>query len=303
MENSGPILVAGKSGQLARCLVELAADRKIPIIAAGRPELDIEDAETIERAVATTTPKALVNAAAYTSVDKAESEPDRAFAINCDGAARLASAARRRNIPFIHVSTDYVFDGRKSAPYTESDAASPLSVYGRSKLAGENAVLHAHPGALVLRTSWLYSRYGENFLNAMLRLAATRDIVRVVDDQQGAPTAARDFAGAVLDIVASLTAPAAGDRGGIYHLTAAGETTWHGFAAAIFADWQRRGYRVPSLAPIATADYPTPARRPANSRLDCRKIQQSFGITPPPWSGALNACLDEVAAAQSEMSS
>lgn len=318
MADPAAILVAGKSGQLARSLVDVARTRNVPLLALGRPELDIEDADAVERALAATAPKAVVNAAAYTAVDQAESEPERAFAINCDGAARLASAAQRRRIPFIHVSTDYVFDGRKSVPYVETDPANPLGVYGRSKLAGEAAVLDAHPGALILRASWLYSRYGRNFLKTMLRLAQTNDVagapvVRVVDDQHGAPTTARDLAGAILDLVAALTDPAAMDRGGVYHLTARGATTWHGFAAAIFAGWQRRGHRVPALRPIASADYPTPAHRPANSRLDCGKIERSFGITLPLWSHALDVCLDEicrdkaclneVAAAKTEMSS
>jgi dTDP-4-dehydrorhamnose reductase len=303
MQNSSAILVAGKSGQLARCLVGLARSRKIPLVAAGRPELDIDDAESVERVVSAVAPNAVVNAAAYTAVDKAESEPDRAFAINRDGAARLASAAGRRRIPFIHVSTDYVFDGCKSTPYTETDIACPLGAYGRSKLAGELAVLDAHPDALVLRTSWLYSAYGQNFLNTMLRLAQTTDVVRVVDDQHGAPTSACDLTGAILDLVAALTAPAAGNRGGIYHLAAGGATTWHGFAAAIFAGWQQRQHCVPTLRPVSTADYPTPARRPANSLLDCGKIRRAFGISLPLWSRSLNICLDQVAAARAEMSS
>ena len=306
---AGPaILVAGKSGQLARSLVDVAHTRKLSLVAFGRPDLDIEDADAVERAIAANAPSAVVNAAGYTAVDQAEAEPARALAINCDAAARLASAAHRRRLPFIHISSDYVFDGAKPTPYVETDAANPLSAYGRSKLAGEAAVLNAHPGALVLRTSWLYSRYGHNFLNTMLRLAQTKDaagasVVRVVDDQQGAPTSARDLAGAILDLIAALTGAEAADRGGIYQLTAGGVTTWHGFAAAIFAGLQRRGYRVPALRPISTADYPSPARRPANSRLDCGKIERSFGIALPVWSRALDLCLDEVAVAKTEMSS
>jgi dTDP-4-dehydrorhamnose reductase len=265
MPSPTAILVIGKTGQLARSLTDVARTRDVPLVAAGRPELDIRDADAVERAVASIAPKAVVNAAAYTAVDKAESEPEL-------------------------------------APYTETDIANPLGAYGRSKLAGEAAVLDAHPEALVLRTSWLYSAYGHNFLTTMLGLARTSDTVRVVDDQHGAPTSARDLAGAILDLVAALTAPAA-RTGGVYHLTASGTTSWHGFAEAIFAGWQRRGHRIPALRPIATADYPTPARRPANSRLDCSKIRQSFGIALPPWSRSLDACLDQVAALRMETSS
>jgi dTDP-4-dehydrorhamnose reductase len=301
MPSPAAILVIGKTGQLARSFTDVARARDVPLVAAGRPELDIRDADAVERAVASIAPKAVVNAAAYTAVDKAESEPELAFAINRDGAASLAAAAARRRIPFIHISTDYVFDGSKSAPYTETDVADPLGAYGRSKLAGEFAVLDAYPEALVLRTSWLYSAYGRNFLTTMLGLARTSDTVQVVDDQHGAPTSARDLAGAIVDLVA-LTAPAA-QHGGVYHLTASGTTSWHGFAEAIFAGWQRRGHRVPALRPIATADYPTPARRPANSRLDCSKIRRSFGIALPPWSRSLDVCLDQVATLRMETSS
>jgi dTDP-4-dehydrorhamnose reductase len=207
----------------------------------------------------------------------------------------LAAAAARRGVPFIHVSTDYVFDGRKEAPYREEDVPSPLGAYGRSKLEGEAAVRAACPAAVILRTSWVYSPYGQNFVTTMLRLAETHDTVRVVDDQHGAPTAAADLAGAILDLAERLT----GDpgTGGVYHLAGAGETTWRGFAAAIFAGWARRGHRVPRLEAITTAQYPTPAHRPANSRLDCSKIARVFGLRLPPWQTSLERCLDELAGA------
>src|SRR5262249_36772867 len=178
-----PILIAGKSGQLARCLVESAAQRRIPIVAIGRPGLNLEDAGSVEAAVRAVEPGAVVNAAAYTAVDRAESEPERAFAVNCGGAGHLAVEAQKRSIPLIHISTDYVFDGRKSSPYTEDNAAAPLGVYGRSKLEGESVVLKACPGAVVLRTSWIYSPYGDNFVNNMLRLCKTHDHVRCVSEQ------------------------------------------------------------------------------------------------------------------------
>ena len=180
-----PILVAGKSGQLARCLVDIGKLRALPIVAFGRAEFDLENSCSIDRVVDAVLPRAIVNAAAYTAVDKAESEPERAFAVNRDGARRLAATARRIQVPFVHVSTDYVFDGRKSSPYREEDAPCPLGVYGRSKLEGELAVMDKNPDALIFRTSWVYSPYGTNFLRTMLRLADTRDVVRVVDDQSG----------------------------------------------------------------------------------------------------------------------
>ena len=294
--SAGPILVAGRSGQLARCLVELAAQRGTRLVAIGRPELDVEDARSIEHAARAVEPSAIVNAAAYTAVDRAESEPGRAFAVNRDGAERLAVEAQRLGVPLIQISTDYVFDGRKSSPYTEEDAALPLGVYGRSKLEGEEAVRNACPAALVLRTSWIYSPYGHNFVKTMLRLAETRDHVRVVDDQWGSPTSANDLANAILDILGQLGRDGFSSRAGVYHLTAQGETTWHGFASAIFAGWAERGRPVPRLVPIRSAEYPAAARRPANSRLDCGKIERQFGIRLPPWQRSLDACLDRLLA-------
>ena len=290
-----PILVAGKSGQLARCLAEAAQVRGVALVAVGRPELDLENATSIERVVRATEPAAIVNAAAYTAVDRAESEPERALAVNRDGAERLAQAARRRDLPLIHLSTDYVFDGRKDSPYTEEDAAAPLNVYGRSKLESEVAACRSHPAALVVRTSWVYSPYGHNFVLAMLRRAAESKEVRVVDDQRGAPTAAGDLAEAILDILQRYSGGDVAVRGGIYHLTARGETTWHGFASAIFARFsEQRGARVPNLVAIPSAQYPAAARRPANSCLDCAKIEREFAIRLPPWRQSLDRCLDRL---------
>jgi dTDP-4-dehydrorhamnose reductase len=293
MQNVRSVLVAGRTGQLAQAMVAFANERKLPLIAVARPQLDLTDAESIDRVINAHFPQAIINAAAYTLVDKAESEPDLAFKINRDGAAHLARVAARLRVPFVHVSSDYVFDGNKAMPYEEDDSPSPLSIYGRSKREGEIAVLDANPEAVVVRTSWLYSRYGQNFVKSMLRLAATRDHVRVVDDQHGAPTSAGDLAQAITKIIAQIGAP---NRGGIYHLSAAGETTWYGFAAAIFAGWASRGRSVPSLEAITTADYQTPARRPANSRLDCSKAARVFGICLPPWRPSLETCLDELVA-------
>jgi dTDP-4-dehydrorhamnose reductase len=287
------ILVAGRSGQLARCLTETAGRRGISLVAIGRPELNLEDKNSVERAVAAVEPSAMINAAAYTAVDRAEIESNRAFAINRVGAEHFALEAHKRRVPLVHLSTDYVFDGRKSSPYTEEDAAAPLCTYGRSKLEGERAVCDVYPAALVLRTSWIYSRFGNNFLKTMLRLAETQDNVRVVDDQRGAPTAATDLASAILAILGKLREGAR--AGGIYHVTAQGDTTWYGFASAIFANCRRRGRRVPRLEAITSREYPTPAQRPADSRLDCGKIEREFGIRLPPWQESVDACLERLA--------
>jgi dTDP-4-dehydrorhamnose reductase len=301
MSGPRPILVAGKTGQLARCLAQEARRRGTALVALGRPELDLTLPEALARVVETHAPCAIVNAAAYTAVDKAEAELALAMAVNRDGAGALAAAAAGLGVPFIHVSTDYVFDGRKDGAYVEDDAPSPLGAYGRSKLGGEAAVRAACPAGVILRTSWVYSPFGQNFVTTMLRLAATREKVQVVDDQHGAPTAAFDLADAILDLVNRQTAaPRDRDAGGIYHLAAAGETTWHGFAAAIFAGWARRGRRVPALEPITMAQYPTAARRPANSRLDCSKVARAFGLRLPPWRSSLERCLDDLALARAE---
>src|SRR6266700_4939867 len=289
-----PILVAGKSGQLARCLRDLAFLRNVPMVAVGRPELDLENGEGLDRVIDAGEPSAIVNAAAYTAVDRAEAEPERAFAVNCGGAALLADAAARRGIPFIQISTDFVFDGNKRSPYREDDLPAPLNVYGSSKLASEAAVLRACPGAAVIRTSWVYSPYGNNFVRTMLRLSETQAVVRVVHDQYGAPTSAADLASATLAIVERLRSASGSGEAGVYHLAGAGETSWHGFAAAIFASLARRGRRVPKLEAITSAEYPTPARRPADSRLDCSKVERQFGIRLPPWQESVDACLDQL---------
>jgi dTDP-4-dehydrorhamnose reductase len=289
-----PILVAGKSGQLAQCLRDSAALRDMPMVAVGRPELDLESGEGIDRAIAEAEPSAIVNAAAYTAVDPAEAEPGRAFRINCGGAALLADAAARHGIPFIHISTDYVFDGRKRLLYREGDVPAPLNVYGSSKLAGEATVLKACPWTAVIRTSWVYSPYGQNFVRTMLRLSETQTVVRVVDDQRGTPTSAADLADAILVIAERLRSANGRDDAGIYHLAAEGETSWYGFAAAIFTSLARRGRQVPKLQPITTAEYPTPARRPRNSCLDSSKAERTFGVRLPPWRSSLEACLDQL---------
>jgi dTDP-4-dehydrorhamnose reductase len=289
-----PILVAGKSGQLARCLLDSTVLHNVPIVAVGRPELDLESGEGIDRVMAAVGPSAIVNAAAYTAVDRAEAESERAFAVNCDGAALLAAGAARRGIPFIQISTDYVFDGSKRSPYREDDVPAPQNVYGSSKLAGEIAVLKACPGAAVIRTSWVYSPYGNNFVRTMLRLSDEQPVVRIVEDQRGTPTSAADLAVAILAIAEQLRSANGSDDAGIYHLAGDGETSWHGFATAVFASLARRGRRVPTLQAITTAEYPTPARRPKNSCLDSSKAERIFGVRLPPWRSSLEECLDQL---------
>jgi dTDP-4-dehydrorhamnose reductase len=288
------ILVVGQSGQLARCLRDVAMLRGVPMTTAGRPEFDLESGEGIDRVTATVDPSAIINAAAYTAVDAAEAQPWRAFGINCAGAALLADVAARRAIPFVHVSTDYVFDGAKPSPYREDDATAPLNIYGSSKLAGEAAVLGVNRRAAVIRTAWVYSPYGTNFVRTMLRLSKTQPMVRVVCDQHGTPTSAADLARAILAIVDRLRLASGRDYAGIYHLAGQDETSWHGFAAAIFASLSRRGQRVPKLQAITTDDYPTAARRPKNSCLDSSKAERVFGVRLPSWRSSLEECLDQL---------
>jgi len=263
----------------------------------SRAQADITDADMVRAAIAETAPAVVVNAAAYTDVDGAESERDQAFAINQAGASVVAAECARASVPLIHLSTDFVFDGAKTAAYLESDSVNPLSVYGDSKAAGESAVIAAHAASVVLRTAWVYSPWRKNFVRTMLRLGAERDELRVVDDQRGCPTAARDIAGAVLTIAAML-ADGKQDGFGIFQYCGLGETSWHGFAREIFVRASALGLPTPKrLIPITTADYPAPAKRPANSVLSCEKLSRLYGIAPPQWQDSLATCLKELAAA------
>lgn len=296
------ILVAGAQGQLARALVERAQARGgCEVVALGRPQLDLLDKATIARAIETVRPDLVVNAAAYTAVDKAETDGEAAFALNCDGAGALAAATNAGGCPILHVSTDYVFDGTKPTPYVETDGTNPAGVYGRSKLAGEAAVAAANPRHLIVRTAWLYAPYGQNFLRTILRLARERPQLRVIADQHGNPTYAPHLADAILAIAGRLREGKAGaDVWGIYHAAASGETTRAGFAAAIVAAGARLGVPQIPVIPITTAEYPLPAKRPANSRLDCAKLGRTFGVYLPPWQQGVAECierLDSVAAA------
>ncbi|MGQ0486605.1 MAG: dTDP-4-dehydrorhamnose reductase [Hyphomicrobiales bacterium] len=276
------LAVTGRTGQLACALIERAAlTPAIEVVALGRPDLDLERPETVAAAIRAARPDLVVNAAAFTAVDRAEAEPERAFAVNRDGAAAVARAAAALNAPFIQLSTDYVFAGLEPGAHIEADATGPVNVYGSSKLAGEIAVREAHPGALILRTSWLYSPFGTNFVKTMLRLGRERHVLRVVDDQWGNPTSALDLADAILRLAPRLAA--GGMPAGTFHLAGAGATTWCRLARYIFEISGAHGGPRPEVAAISTADYPAPARRPPNSRLDCAAFAQAFGFALDPW--------------------
>lgn len=286
------ILVTGAAGQLGRECVERGGT---DVVGCDRHALDITDAKALATVLGRVQPKVVINAAAYTAVDKAEQDAATAFAINRDAVSVLATACAERHIPLLHVSTDYVFDGSKPTPYTEDDAVSPLGVYGASKEQGEAAVRQAQPQHLIVRTSWVFGRYGANFVKTMLRLARERPELRVVADQRGAPTEA----GALADVLIALAQRAAGGETlpwGTYHYSGAPHTTWHGFAEAIVAHAAELGLmsrQIPVL-PIATHQYPTPARRPMNSRLDCGRIRAKLGAPIPDWHQGLERVLDHL---------
>lgn len=290
------LLIAGWQGQVARGLVEMApGDPHVTACAVGRPALDICEAKTIERAMVNTGPDVVINSAAYTAVDKAESEAEQAFRMNRDGAKALAEAAARRNVPIIHISTDYVFDGSKSEPYREDDAPGPVTVYGRSKLEGEQAVREANPRHVIVRTAWVHSATGNNFIKTMLRLAGERDELRVVDDQHGNPTYAPHLCSAILNIARQIKGRSEDDAvWGLYHAAGQGTTTWCGLARAVMRlSGERGGPSVP-VRPITTADYPTAAARPANSALDCSKLKDAFGLELPSWQHGAEVCVQRL---------
>ncbi len=291
---SGGILVIGGSGQLARALAEAAGGRALRVV--GRPECDFDRIAALPSLLAAAKPTLVINAAAHTAVDKAESDAAAAWRANRDGPAVLAAYCQAAGIPLIHVSTDYVFDGGKGAPYVEDDATNPTGVYGASKLAGERAVLAACARSIILRTSWVYAATGRNFVLTMLNLARTRDHLRVVADQKGCPTLAADLAEAILGIADILARDGWQNRfAGIYHAAGTGETTWHGLATTAITRAGTFGQPQPKLIEaIATADYPTPARRPTDSRLDCGKLARVFGLRLPPWEAALDRTLARI---------
>ncbi len=278
------ILVTGASGQLGDALSRRLAARGTAFTAAQRPAFDFEKPETISACFETTKPTLVINAAAYTAVDKAETEQDAARAGNHTGPLALARLCEAAGIPFIHVSTDYVFDGNKSAPYLETDPTGPTGIYGATKRDGEEAILATQAQAIILRTAWVYSAHGKNFARTMINAGRKMPVLRVVADQRGTPTSAGDLAAAIISIVDKINETGwAPQYRGIFHATGSGETTWHGFAATIFDEAAKQGYKAPEIQPIATADWPTPTRRPPDSRLDGGKLGQVFGITLPDW--------------------
>ncbi len=286
------LLVIGRTGQIATELLPRLAAAGHAALALEPPEFDLTRAEHVAAAFAEHRPEAVVNCAAYTAVDRAEDEPALAHAVNATGPRLLGEAAARAGVPVLHYSTDYVFDGSKPEPYAETDEPNPVGVYGASKLAGEQALHAAQPRSATLRTAWVCSPHGGNFVKTMLRLGREREELRVVADQHGAPTFAADLAEAAVALLPRLAAAPAGDPVfGITHLTGAPYTTWHGFAEAIFAGAARRGQPAPRLVPITTADYPTRARRPANSRLDCSRAA-GLGLAPRDWREGLERCLE-----------
>jgi dTDP-4-dehydrorhamnose reductase len=288
------IVVTGRQGQVVTSLIERGSAAGIEIVAVARPELDLADAGSIRRALAAVRPDVIVSAAAYTAVDKAESEPDLALAVNAAGAGAVADSAAALDVPIIHLSTDYVFAGDKAEPYLEIDPTGPVSAYGRSKLEGEWRVASATANHAILRTAWVYSPFGANFLKTMLRLAETRDVLRVVADQQGQPTSALDIADGVIAVARRLASDADPALRGIFHMTASGSSTWADFAEAIFSGLKARTGKIVAVERITTADYPTPARRPANSRLDNTKLRQAYGIVLPDWRESTQAVLNRL---------
>jgi dTDP-4-dehydrorhamnose reductase len=280
------LLVFGRSGQVATALSALAGP-DLAVTCLARTEADLTDPASCAAAVARADADAVINAAAYTAVDRAEEEETLAHRVNGDAPGAIAVACAARGLPFVHLSTDYVFDGTGDRPWREDDETGPLGVYGRSKLAGERAVAAAGGAHAIMRTSWVFSAHGGNFVKTMLRVGAERDRLTVVDDQHGGPTPADAIAEAAVTIARALVRGQG--ESGVFHFSGAPDTTWHGFARAIFA---RTGWsRLPEIAPVATDAWPTPARRPANSRLDCGRIAAVFGIGQPDWGAGLDRAL------------
>ena len=305
MQNT-KILVFGRVGQVGWELRhKLACLGEVTTI--DYPEIDFSRPDSIRMTVRAAEPMVIINAAAYTAVDKAESDPDLAMAINGTAPGVIAEEAKRLGSILVHYSTDYVFDGTKQAPYVETDTPNPINVYGKTKLAGDEAIQAVGGDYLILRTSWVYGARGSNFLLTMLRLAQERTELQIVDDQIGAPTSSECIAQATANILAQLLAPAGrglDGRSGIYNLTSTGETSWFGFAKALLTESSGTfGFTVPNLIPIKTSEFPRPAKRPANSRLSCQRLEQTFGVTLPHWEYALSLVLDTLTEGSSPVSS
>ena len=293
------IAVTGLAGQVVSALFERAA-RDVELIALGRPQFDLAVRSAVSSSLRASRCNAIISAAAYTSVDRAESEPDIAMLINGDGAGYVAEMAAELRVPLVHLSTDYVFDGKLDRPYVESDLTKPTGAYGSSKLSGEQKIATIHPNHAILRTSWVYSPFGVNFVKTMLRVGQTRDEVSVVDDQIGNPTSALDIADSTLAIVQRLCADPAQELRGVFHMTGAGSATWADLAELVFAEAEKHRRKRPRVNRILTKDYPTPARRPANSRLDNSKLQSVYHLTLPPWRQSVANCVARLCRAETE---
>lgn len=285
------LLVIGKDGQLATSL----AQRDPALLSVGRPEVDLAVPGALAHAIHAARPAVIINAAAYTAVDQAEDQPELAHRINAEAAGEGAAAAAEIGARFIQVSTDYVFDGKSSTPYREDAATAPLGAYGRSKLAGEELVRAANPDHLIVRTAWVYSPFGRNFVKTMMAAAATRDTLRVVDDQRGSPTSALDLADALLTVVVRWRRDSGVGLGQVYHVAGSGETSWCGLAAHVMARCRRLELPAAAIEPIATADWPTRAERPGNSVLDGRKFAADFGVRLPDWRQSVDRTVDLLA--------
>lgn len=291
------VLVTGTQGQLARSMIEKSPDWPgIKLIPVGRPEADLEVPGAVARAIETHLPAAVVNAAAYTSVDQAEDEPERAFRMNADAASEAAAAARSLGAPIIQISTDYVFSGEEQGAYREDSPTAPIGVYGRSKLDGEELVRGANPDHLIVRTAWVYSPFGRNFVKSIMKAAEGRDTLTVVDDQKGSPTSALDLAGAILHVLDDWRRGSRTGIGETYHVAAAGETSWCRFADEIMRRCRELGLPSADVVPIKTSDWPTRARRPANSVLDSSKFARDFGLRLPEWRQSVGEVVARLAA-------
>jgi dTDP-4-dehydrorhamnose reductase len=286
-------LLLGGSGQVGEELRALAGPDQ-EIVSPDRGALDLGEAQAIARGIAAERWSAVINAAAYTDVDRAECEETAAYAVNAEAPARIAAETARWGIPLVHISTDYVFDGKKGEPYVEQDEVAPLNAYGRSKLEGERGVRAANPQHVILRTSWLHSPHRKNFVKTILRLARERDRLTIVSDQRGCPTAARDVAQACLDIATRCASEPMRASYGTYHYAGAGEATWFEFANAIVDMAAGRLGGAPQIVPIRTAEYATPAARAADTRLDCTAVVRAFGVKVMPWHQALRNTLDRL---------
>ena len=291
------ILVLGANGQVGRAIVELAQPQSdVEVIGLVSSQLDITREKQVSSTIAELQPSIVINAAAYTAVDKAEQEVERAFAVNRDGAGYVARCCARHDIPMLHISTDYVFDGRKNGSYRESDTTNPINVYGASKLEGEQAVQQSLEKHIILRTSWVFGVYGKNFVYSMIKLAQQREELRIVNDQHGCPTSATAIAQTLLklsEIINDAGKKNSSIKWGVYHFAGTPPTTWFDFSNEIIgATKQYFNYNVKNILPIPTSEFPTPATRPQNSVLDCGKIQAQFAVSPQPWRAGLQQMVE-----------